>query len=816
MDAETSQYYAEIASLLATYGSITNREDRASLCANALEETQGKELELACDKSCSRVLEMLVDSCDIIQVTSFLHRISPCFPIIANDSSGSHVAEAVLKSVAAAVQGYDGECAWYTALKQALVAVCQAMGERAADMMSNCYGSHVLRSLLSLLSGATLETSSDKKIRRLSISTKGNVAKCESIPFPDLLHNLVEKLLEAAKKNVAQLHEDPFTSPVLQAILKILKGNDASITRAIMMLLDCDSENVVEDDIILSCGPSRNLKQLMFDNTGSHLVEVMLEVAPDAVYTKLFQEICSHNVLEFSLHRSANFVVQSLITSVRHQDQVNLLFEALRPSFLKLIKEMRSGVVSSILIACKRFCTCEHEACQVLAHAICRESDPPACLVPRLLFLESYAKSESTSDWKPVFGKKLSVLGCAMLQTIFSFSKECNQQFCLSFTALEAAGLLAMVKDSGGCHVFETFLISSVPWEHKNNAISKLVGHFGELALCMLSSFTVEKCFSVGDITLKEAIASELALVQPDLEKTKHGPHLIKKCDIMGYSSVPDQWRRRMTVKQDTLQAFSDAFNPGSKLEVNNGKKGVRKSESLRVAKPGKQVNREVLDITKIASVLGSERKRKSFTSEGNVLAIDPKQDTLRAFAKTQNPGSTVDNGKNNPSKCESLDTIKHVKQVSRAVLGANKGAVLPGSEPESTKQSFKKRRKARHSAETVVSDVFHSGSKTDGKNNASTRESLGVARCGRHLSGQVLGADKALGLEPRSTWEFKRRKRKAKHSVDTVADTGNVFVLDKMKKAKRKASGVDTSIIMKESFGSRKLKKKIKSMQHN
>ena len=64
----------------------------------------------------------------------------------------------------------------------------------------------------------------------------------------------------------------------LQAILKILRGNDASITRAIMMLLDCDSENVVEDDIILSCGPSRNLKQLMFDNTGSHLVEVRLKI----------------------------------------------------------------------------------------------------------------------------------------------------------------------------------------------------------------------------------------------------------------------------------------------------------------------------------------------------------------------------------------------------------------------------------------------------------------------------------------------------------------------------------------------------------
>ena len=48
----------------------------------------------------------------------------------------------------------------------------------------------------------------------------------------------------------------------------------------------------------------------------------MLEVAPDALYMEIFQEISTHHILEYALHQSANFVVQALITSIRNLDQV--------------------------------------------------------------------------------------------------------------------------------------------------------------------------------------------------------------------------------------------------------------------------------------------------------------------------------------------------------------------------------------------------------------------------------------------------------------------------------------------------------------
>lgn len=47
-------------------------------------------------------------------------------------------------------------------------------------------------------------------------------------------------------------------------------------------------------------------------------------------------------------------------------------------------------------------------------------------------------------------------------------------------------------------------------------------------------SFTVEKCFNAGSLSLKEAIASELSAVRNELSKTKQGLYLLRGLDIDG------------------------------------------------------------------------------------------------------------------------------------------------------------------------------------------------------------------------------------------------------------------------------------------
>eukprot|EP00249_Psilotum_nudum_P017945 c26564_g2_i2 orf=559-2487(-) len=531
LDTETMQYFAEISSLLGEGGAVTDPEERAILCANALEETVGKELQLACDRSCSRVLESLFLSADAIHVASFLHRSSSDFPYIAMDSSGSHVAEAALKSSAVAVRNCDTGGVLYKTLKQALFVICQNMAKSAVDVMCSCYGSHVLRCLLAVCSGTVLESPSDNKrglasrlVRLTSKAPAPQNVESKDTAFPDLLDFLVNRLLEECKESLVWLRMDPFAGPVLQTILKVRRGNDKAVTCLISILLEGDNGIAFEEGKYLEFVSNEEVMELMFNSNGSHLMEVILEVAPDALYMKMFESFFCHNILDLSIHPSANFVVQSLIMSARHQEQ----------------------------------------ACQSLAHAIYPEAISSACLVPRMLFLENYVNGEDSKCWNTALGKEMSVLGCTILELIFSYPKECNKQFRSSLASMEANDTLKMVKDARGSHVIERFLSSSAPHKQKQRIVSRLKGNFAELSTNTFGSFTVEKCFSVAGSSLKEAIMSEIVAVQSDLLKTKHGPYLLKRFDVTGFVKSPVQWRRRLTSKHGTWKEFSEIF--GTKL----------------------------------------------------------------------------------------------------------------------------------------------------------------------------------------------------------------------------------------------------------
>ncbi len=98
VDPETAKYFLEISYLFDN--KEIDLEERATICANALEETKGKELELSTDGPISHTLQILVEGCELEQLCVFLHNSIESFHIIAVDKFGSHVAEAALKSLA--------------------------------------------------------------------------------------------------------------------------------------------------------------------------------------------------------------------------------------------------------------------------------------------------------------------------------------------------------------------------------------------------------------------------------------------------------------------------------------------------------------------------------------------------------------------------------------------------------------------------------------------------------------------------------------------------------------------------------------------
>lgn len=119
VEPETAKYFLEITNLFE--GGGVDLEERSVICGNALEETRGKEFELATDYIISHTLQTLLEGCDVDHLCGFLRSCAKDFPFLAMDRSGSHVAETAIKSLARHLQENDV----YSVVEETLTILCE-------------------------------------------------------------------------------------------------------------------------------------------------------------------------------------------------------------------------------------------------------------------------------------------------------------------------------------------------------------------------------------------------------------------------------------------------------------------------------------------------------------------------------------------------------------------------------------------------------------------------------------------------------------------------------------------------------------------
>ncbi|XP_062087956.1 pumilio homolog 23 isoform X2 [Humulus lupulus] len=568
------KYFSEIANLFES--NEVDLEERAVICGSALEETRGKEFELATDYILSHTLQTLLEGSDVEHLCAFLENCVSEFPNIAMDRSGSHVAETAFRSLGMHLQDSDV----YSVIEDTLTMICKVIIENPVEVMCNCYGSHVLRSLLSLCKGVALDSprlqgTKSSKVLAGRLNFKASRSDEDALSqahrgFPDLLKFLVSGMLKCSRKDIKTLQLDQYSSLVFQTAFKLLMGDEEELLKIIPIILGCRKESIVEGNLIdLTKVPY--VIDLLKEPAFSRLMEVILEVAPDVLYNELFSKVFRNSLFELSSHHCGNFIVQALISHAKHQDQMELIWDELGPKFKDILQMGRPGVIASIIAASQRLHDREQECCEALVAAVCSANESPGCIVPRILYLDRYFFSEDKANWNWPRGAKMHVIGSLILQEVFRYPNAFIQPFISSILSLEDDNVLEAAKDSGGARVIEAFLSSNVSAKLKRRLIAKLRGHYGELSMNLSGSFTVEKCFTTGNMSLQEAIVSELSAIRSELSKTKQGPHLLRKLDVEGFTARPDQWRSRQTSKQATYDEFHSTFGSG---DINSSKSG--------------------------------------------------------------------------------------------------------------------------------------------------------------------------------------------------------------------------------------------------
>ncbi|CAJ1976064.1 unnamed protein product [Sphenostylis stenocarpa] len=649
LDPETTQYFSEIANLFETEG--VQLEERSLICANALQETKGKEFEIATDYIVSHTLETILQGCDVDHLCDFLRTSANDFPYIAMDRSGSHVAETAIKSLAVHLQDDEAR----PLVEEALTVICKVIAANSVNVMCDCYGSHVLRTLLCLCRGVPLDKSGyylsksntvlAERLNSKEFSNK-DVATNFQPGFPNLLKLLVSDTLKHAKKCIKTLQVDQFSSLVFQTMLRVLAGDDEELLRVIPFLLGCKDKNNAEDNFI-DTKLSADLKNLLKESKFSHLMEVVLEVSPEALFNELFTKVFRNSLFELSSHQHGNFVVQALISCANNLDLMELIWEELGPNLEDLFKMGRSGVVASLVAASERLHVNERKCCQVLAEAVCPVDESPKGIVPRLMFLDSCFTYEDKSNWSWQSGAKMNVMGSLILQTVFRFRSEYIQPYITSITTMEATHVLEAVGDSRGSHVIEAFLCSGASGKLKRRLVTKLRGHFGEIALHSSGAFTVEKCFTASNLSLREAIVSEVLAVRSDLSKTKQGSFLLRRLDVDGFAASPDHWRSKQASKESTYKDFYTMFGSNdTKLAKNDSflaDTSNTKSNPKNVKEMRKEIDQSLGSGAPFLSYQKNSKKEKHKSKKNAYIRREDDDSNRKKRSKKDKVGSGFD-----------------------------------------------------------------------------------------------------------------------------------------------------------------------------
>ncbi|SPO24454.1 related to NOP9 - essential subunit of U3-containing 90S pre-ribosome [Ustilago trichophora] len=399
-------------------GEDDDDDELALLLQATLKEMDGKELLLSTDPDTSLIVEGILHRLPAKPLRVFVDRLAGNFAVLAKHRFASHVVQACLATLQPAVtlehaspqhfqqhqhrfngsNGSNGKAAASSAyasdtativnedgiLRSATQLILDIAEELSADqnlltsLVTDAFGSHVLRSLLCVLTGRNIQTdasstphaaaASDLRSRR---SAKYRTRKAPTAPagtynasassedllvvIPDLLYiraaGLRQQILEEISVEVVRRWAtDAVASPLLQLLIEAEADSLNSLEDAQLWkgtLVDSLLNGFVsspptaegEED------PQKDsyLETSLRDSVASHALQLALERAPASAASRFFSIYIRNRMAKLCVHPAANHIVATLIRRLSASD--------LAPAVAEMAK-IASGMVKEQMAGC--------------------------------------------------------------------------------------------------------------------------------------------------------------------------------------------------------------------------------------------------------------------------------------------------------------------------------------------------------------------------------------------------------------------------------------------------------------------------------
>lgn len=623
VDQETGTYLLEIDGHLQT---VDDPEELDLLLSNVLEELSGKEADVCKDAACSRVLEKLFARASLSNKLQFLSALCSEAQLydVAGSAFGSHVLENLLLAVNKEHTASDElHNAGFTEVLQRYVdAVCPSL----PDYVTDKFATHVARALLTCAAGRDVlpprkqRKNGAQDAKPIWAVQQQQAGGCAA-RYPALLEQLSAALCEpeSGDWSMTGLANDTYASPFLQGLLLAMRHQDRrQVKRVVLAVLGVAGDDPA--DALAGLTVSR-VSKLMKSECSSHLMQVLLAVAPQDVFALLYERFLREHLFGLSTHHAANFVVQAAIAATQQPLQLRDMLQQLGPHFAELLRRRRGGVLAALLSACLRLRTAQRRAARLLARAV--RALPQAqglkarrVLAPVLLTLDSNITLQELGPAARSGGPRtrLSTLGCSMLLNVLQMPPAARRLFARSVASLSGVELAAVAADGGGSRVVEAVLAPPAPARPEGRGgvedceavvastsggpggaeeddgvaarvATRLQGHYADVAATPAGSYLVEHAFNVADVAGKEAIAAELAAARQRLRGLYGGAAACRTVGADAYAADPHAWRKALAraarVRREYESMFGDDGGGGSggKRRRRDGRAGEQQPE---------------------------------------------------------------------------------------------------------------------------------------------------------------------------------------------------------------------------------------------
>jgi nucleolar protein 9 len=623
---------------------VARYDDEVKTLRNAmLDEVKGKELILATDTDTSVILEGMLPSFGERQARILCDALEREACILACHRFGSHVLQSALVALQPFISESDAQddsSASLRSARQLVVDITHAVQQKALDVMQNQFGTHVLRTLLLILSGKEAAADTLRSKRSSSFKKKANengtVSRAKDKPsqsyapwsFDKSRRALITTLKQALCSEESLLRSmcvDPISGPTLALLVE---SDDEANDPANDMLDKClgGLQHASRDD-----ERSAHVETLLRDPVGSHVLESLLRPAATPVLERFWTVYVHERFIKLAAHPVANFVVSALIKRLADEKLIvdTCKMIAADGEDGKLVKSGHMGIFIALLDCAKAqeqqrplqkhnvrsiketfwssgrldccamraifssfglsdFETLEKSEEKVLGGSIflllgtktVAESKAQRKKA-RLTAKRSKQGREGKKDGKTDEGEvKITLQGSLLCQSIARLASPANQPFLSSL--LRSSAFLRICCDASGVHVVLAALQSSqLAFSQRTQLCAKVLENVEPFSNDKYGSRVIDATFDTADMYFKDKMARTCLTLERQLLASTYGRFFLKNIQIGLYRRDVEAWKQEIRTKSDAKAKNGEEITHRDIPSSQKTKKGARKDDEL-------------------------------------------------------------------------------------------------------------------------------------------------------------------------------------------------------------------------------------------